>query len=295
MGSSMKILTSILTGSFGSYNKLKESDKSPKIQGLMEYANKCFNNGRVKDSIKEYHEALRAHECVELYNNLALIYHAEKKLDKAQQTFEKALTIDVNDLLVKYNLGHFFYLNNKIDQAMEQFTGIVQWAEGKTDLTDEDKIWVAFAYNDLGCACYRKEDKEKAIENFKKSLEMEKTFLSAQNNLANVYSAQEKYDDAIAEYNKIIEQDNAFADAYNGLGAIYFKKDEIKKAAELFQKAYQVDNSCQVAYMNLQTLFKLAQQHALHTAKEAAQKDLAKKISEKAIEVAGQESETDAK
>ncbi|MFH1832164.1 MAG: tetratricopeptide repeat protein [bacterium] len=291
----MKILTSILTGSFGSYNKLKDHDKAPNIQGLMEYANKCFNNGRVKDAIKEYHEALRAYECVELYNNLALIYHAEKKLDKAQQMFEKALVVDARDLLVKYNLGHFFYLNNKIAEAMEQFSGITEWAEGKTDLTEEDKIWVAFAYNDLGCAWYRKEDKEKAIENFKKSLEMEKTFLSAQNNLANVYSSQEKYDEALAEYNKIIELDNAFAEAYNGMGAIYFKRDEIKKAAELFQKAYQIDNHCQVAYMNLQTLFKLAQQQALYSVKEEAQKKMAQEVAARTLEEPGQLSDTDVK
>ena len=268
MSTPMKILTSMMTGSFGSFSRLKEHEKNSKVQGLMEYANKCYSNGKAKDAIKEYHEAIRMHECIELYNNLALIHYLEKKPEKARIAFEKALELNQESMLVKYNLGHFYYVNRGIDKAIIIFKEIVEGADKQEKLSDEDKVWVAFAHNDLGCAWYRKDNKEKAIELFKKALEIEPSFLSAQNNLANVYCSQKKLDESLAEYEKILEKDKKFAEAYNGIGVIHFEKDEIKKAAEFFKKAYDTDPYCQVAMMNLQTLYTMAQRHAQHVAQQ---------------------------
>ena len=285
MPNSMKILTSMMTGSFGSFSRLNDHEKFPKVQGLMEYANKCYANGKAKDAIKEYHEAIRMHECIELHNNLALIHYSEKKPEKARISFEKALELDPTSMLIKYNLGHFFYVNRRIDNAISIFVEIVEWAAGQEKLSDEDKVWVAFAHNDFGCAWYRKEEKEKAIEMFKKALEIEPSFLSARNNLANVYCSQKKLDESQAEYEKILEKDKKFGEAYNGIGVIHFEKDEIQKAAEFFKKAYEADPYCQVAMMNLQTLYTMAQRHAQHVAQQTEE---IKK------EVAGQKAEDSA-
>ncbi|MFH0898716.1 MAG: tetratricopeptide repeat protein [bacterium] len=257
----MEIVNSLLTGSFGTFNKLREHEKFPKVQGLMEYANKCYSNGKKKDAIREYNEALRMYECVELYNNLALIYDLEKKPEKAIENFEKALKLAPDSSMIRYNLGRFYYINRDMDKAIACFQAIIAWAEKQEKLADEDKIWIAFAYNDLGCAHYRKNDTEKALEFFKKSFATESKFLSAQNNIASIYASQKNVDEAIAEYNKIIEKDKNFAEAYNGLGVISFERNEIKKAVEYFEKAYEVDPYCQIAIMNLQTLFKMAQAH----------------------------------
>lgn len=286
MSKSMKILTSMMTGSFGSFSRLNDHEKFPKVQGLMEYANKCYANGKAKDAVKEYHEAIRMHECIELYNNLALIHYSEKKPEKARVAFEQALELNPQSMLIKYNLGHFFYVNRRIDKAISIFKEIVERAEKQEKISDEDKVWVAFAHNDLGCAWYRKEEKEKAIEMFKKALEIEPSFLSAQNNLANVYCSQKKLDESLAEYEKIIEKDPKFAEALNGIGVVYFEKDEIKKAAEYFKKAYDTDPYCQVAMMNLQTLYVMAQRHAQHVAQqtEEIKKEGAEKKAEDSAE-----------
>ena len=54
------------------------------------------------------------------FNNLAVAYEHEGQLDKARQTYEKALAIDPNNAQIRQNFDLFKEINDRAAAAPEQ-------------------------------------------------------------------------------------------------------------------------------------------------------------------------------
>ena len=82
-----------------------------------------------------------------------------------------------------------------------------------------------FGYQDQG-------DLGKAIEEYKKAIELNPNHLKAYMNLGAVYMQQEKYDQAIEEFNTAVKLNYYYGKAHYNLGYIYLLKGEKEKAEE---------------------------------------------------------------
>jgi tetratricopeptide (TPR) repeat protein len=73
---------------------------------------------------------------------------------------------------------------------------------------------------------------DKAIEEYKKAIELNPNYLQAHMNLGAVYIQQKKYDQAIEEFNTVVKLNYYYGTAHYNLGYVYLLKGEKEKAQE---------------------------------------------------------------
>jgi len=118
------------------------------------------------------------------------------------------------------------------------------------DWKSEDTLWLATAkvapsgqqiHNNLGDVYARQGNLPKAVEEFKKAIEINPKYADAYHNLANTYQQMGQIDAAIENYEKAISINPQLWQSYQNLGAIYFSKGDYKTAFEKIRKALEIN------------------------------------------------------
>jgi len=118
------------------------------------------------------------------------------------------------------------------------------------DWKDQDTLWLATAktspsspqnHNNLGDLYGRRGDNQKAIEEFKKAIELKPGYGDAYHNLANTYQQIEKKDLAIENFTKAIEYNPNLWQSYQNLAIIYLERKNFNEAVTLMEKAVGVN------------------------------------------------------
>ena len=115
--------------------------------------------------------------------------------------------------------------------------------------------WVA--HNSLGVALSEKGHVDEAMEQFRKAIEINPTFVDAHNNLGNALLQTGQVDAAMAEYQSALEIDPDNANAHNNLGWAYLQKRRINEAMEECRKALKINPDFASAHGNLAIAFSL--------------------------------------
>ncbi|HOY31082.1 MAG TPA: tetratricopeptide repeat protein [Bacteroidales bacterium] len=105
-------------------------------------------------------------------------------------------------------------------------------------------------YVNLGSAYGTIGDKNKAIYNFSKAIEISPDFLFAYWNRGLAYDELQQPDKALADYTKAIEIDRKCIDAYYNRGVVYDKLGQPDKAIEDYTKAIEIDPKTYVKSYN---------------------------------------------
>jgi len=82
-----------------------------------------------------------------------------------------------------------------------------------------------FGYQDQG-------ELDKAIEEYKKAIELNPNYTRAYTNLGTVYLEKKDYDRAIQQFKKVLELNYFDRKAHYNLGLAYLNKGEVEKAKE---------------------------------------------------------------
>ena len=101
------------------------------------------------------------------------------------------------------------------------------------------------AYSELGMAYFRENDYQKAIKAYRKSIKNDSTFWSSHFNLAKLYLKKENYDKSSKILKNIVAKTNSkFWKDYSNftLAAIHYNKKEFKKAKDLIEKTSDLEN-----------------------------------------------------
>jgi len=136
-----------------------------------------------------------------------------------------------------------------------------------TDWRNQDSLWLAAAktspsshqnHNNLGDMYGRHGDLEKAVEEFKRAIELKPNYADAYHNLGNTYLQQEKYDLAIEYYQKAAVLNPRLWQSHQNLAGIYFRQKKydlaeasLKKAAAIFPNNSQLHYNLAITYLKL--------------------------------------------
>jgi type IV pilus assembly protein PilF len=129
------------------------------------------------------------------------------------------------------NLGEAYLREGKYSAALRELT--------KAETMTPDDYFLQF---DLGLAYLYKDDTDKAIYHFKKSLAIKNNYGPARNNLGNAYAAKKDWDKAIEQY-EIVISNLLYATpqfTYSNLGFAYYHKKEYGRSEQYFKKALEI-------------------------------------------------------
>lgn len=197
---------------------------------------------------------------------------ASTDADERLKNFEKALSIEPNNIEVIINLA------NAKDEAGDYDSAIL----GYTKAIELDKR-NALAYNNRGFSYFHKGEFEKAMNDYDMALMLSPKLKIAEYNkqdLIKILKEDEKYSDllknaenshkdykyyfnlgiqeanvgnineAMTAYNKVIELKPDFAPVYMFVGILEFQKENYKKAYEYYSKTIDIDKNMVDAYFN---------------------------------------------
>lgn len=100
------------------------------------------------------------------------------------------------------------------------------------------------AYNNIGNIKFALGQKEDAIKNYDKSIELNyNNNIDAYYNRGIAKAKSDKYNEAIEDYNKAIELNPNYSEAYNNRGLAKLQLGKIEEAIKDFVKAYELSNN----------------------------------------------------
>jgi len=132
------------------------------------------------------------------------------------------------------------------------------------DWRNQDSLWIATAkvspsshqnHNNLGDMYARHGELEKAVEEFKKAIELKPNYGDAYHNLANVYHQMGKDDLAKENYQKALEFNPGLWQSHQNLAALYFLEEKLDLAEQHLLKAIEINPTNGELYVNLSILY----------------------------------------
>ena len=134
------------------------------------------------------------------------------------------------------------------------------------DWKNQDTLWLAASkishsshqnHNNLGDLYARRGKYEKAVEEFKKAIELKPDYGDAYHNLANVYHQIGKDDLALENYQKALELNPNLWQSYQNIAAIYFSQKKLDLAKQSMEKALVINPNSTKLHTNMEILLEL--------------------------------------
>lgn len=150
-------------------------------------------------------------------------------------------------------IAQLMRVDGKADKA-HQIAALTLWGAGLADKGQPDEALKKFqqvldtldrnsisAYNGLGIAYFNQGLADKAIENFRKAVELSRKSPAAHVNLANALSSLQHFDEANAEYQLANQLDPSNVKTYINWGVSLSNQKNYSQADEKFQQAEALD------------------------------------------------------
>ena len=137
------------------------------------------------------------------------------------------------------------------------------------DWKSEDTLWLATAavapsgqqiHNNLGDVYARQGDFSRAVEEFKKAIEINPNYADAYHNLGNTYQAMGQLDLAMENYQKAVSINPNLWQSYQNMAAIYFNSGQLDLAEENMKKAAELNPTDENLKQGLQFIQQAKQQ-----------------------------------
>jgi tetratricopeptide (TPR) repeat protein len=130
----------------------------------------------------------------------------------------------------------FHTKNGELDEAAEAYTKAIRYKKKTLFFGEEPSV-----YNNLGQVYLSKGEYDKAVETFKRTIELKPDAVQAYINLATAYLKQNQLDFAIASSQKAIQIAPNTALAWYNLACAHALKGENDPAIDALQKAIDID------------------------------------------------------
>jgi len=137
------------------------------------------------------------------------------------------------------------------EEAPSKSIGVEQVGEKDCALASD----VLYHFNS-GVTFYNQKDFSKAIQAYRKVIELDPTYVEAYNNLGILYQMMGDMDRALGAYQKSTEINPRYEKGYNNLGILLLLSGRYEEASEAFQKALAVNSNNIESHIHLGVLFK---------------------------------------
>jgi len=127
-------------------------------------------------------------------------------------------------------LGSAYRAKDEVDKAVESYRRAIEINPNFAD-----------AYLGLGVTYLSNEQIDEAINYIKKAIEINPMHMPSYLNLGLIYEYNGQIDEAIASYEKIIEINPHFTGAYFKLGDLYLEKGDRDKAVKAYKKVIELE------------------------------------------------------
>jgi tetratricopeptide (TPR) repeat protein len=191
------------------------------------------------------------------------IEHAllEGKWDSVMTNSEKLLVKEPDNVAVHFLLGLAYYMEGRYELQEEQYGYVLKDKQSMDDVVVWcEKLAQRFPQNYyaifvLGSAYPIRDEDEKAIESYKRAIEIDKNLPDAYVGIGTIYAENEQIDEAAGYYKKATEVDPAYVVAYLNLGALYDYDDQTDKAIASYEKAIEINPRIPRVYIALGGLY----------------------------------------
>ena len=99
-------------------------------------------------------------------------------------------------------------------------------------------------------------EKEKAIEGYRKIIEMDPMNVEAHTNLGVIYKDMGKHGQAVKEFQTVLFMNPRHENAHNNLGVVFYLQGNFKKAIQEFREVLDINPRNKEAYINLGVIYK---------------------------------------
>lgn len=199
--------------------------------------------------------------------NQAMKYYDDVKLNKAIETFKKALGQDPDFFMANYQLASYYLLNRsgnnfdgyadaaincktKLSDAEELLKeALFRLKQGQNDVTDLGKKLVEMypndpnSYNNLVSFQSLAGDTTGIVETLNNAIKIASNPASFYNQLGYAYLTLKQNDKAEEAFDKYIELEPENPNVYDSKGDYYMYTKKYDRAYELYMKAYSIDPS----------------------------------------------------
>jgi tetratricopeptide (TPR) repeat protein len=142
-----------------------------------------------------------------------------------------------------------------INDLSENHSEIIKLIEmQKQNLEDEERkrqLSEAKRINNAGVIAYHNGHYEKALELFKKCVEIDPEFTEGYNNLGLAYTELDEESKATDAFKKAIELNPELAVTYNNLGYVFYRLGSLEEAVDMYKEAIGRSKDNSSAYTNL--------------------------------------------
>ena len=229
----IKYLSFFIVITFISCDRSEKDTELFFIQG-----NVAYKKGNYDEAIKFYSEAIeKTPNFADAYNNRGIVKLAQNNLDAAIVDFEKAVSIDNEFILAKYNLGEAYSNTQELDKSLS----LLKQIESKY----KDS---SFYFVTLSNIFIKKSNYSEANTCLLNALRLNKNNDKAYTNLGFIQYSEKKYSEAKANFEHAIILNPKQDLALNNLSLISANENNYSEAVELVDKAINLNKS--ITYEN---------------------------------------------
>lgn len=210
----------------------------------------------------------------EAFYLLGTAYFENEDLTNAQSAFNRGIASQPKFGLNYAGLGRVLQQSDNTEEAKKNFEKaleltqsnnvevLTQVADGylaidtKESLADAEKLLIkaktldsknVFVYTSLGDLYLKRKVDELALNNYRKAIELDKTFLRGYLRVGQLYIKDKKYNEGAQALREALQIDPDFAPAYRELGELYYRAGKYQDAKNNYKKYVELTGNDLVA------------------------------------------------
>ena len=204
----------------------KAVEKGDKARGKAGVGDALCLLGKWDEAVAAYNEALAAGAGYEAYIGLGLALEDQGNVDGAREALKKAVAVENASCLAHYHYGR---LLGKGEQAVKELF---------TAMTIRPK-WFDALYT-LGTVYEQNKDYDKAVDAYRRAVDVDDTRAQAFFGLAKSLRALKRNDEALEALQHVVDRIPNHAGAYLMFAEIYYEKKMTDQAIEALDRAREV-------------------------------------------------------
>ena len=200
-----------------------------------------FSLSDFSNAIKFFEKAitLNSNDVISILN-LGSAYYELKNYEKSKKYFHNAIKIEINSDYANYMLGNIYFLDHSLEESEYYLNQCLQKNPKNSN-----------AYNILGLIFDLRNDLDQAEACFQKSLVLSDKNFNALNNLGNIFLKKNNLDLAQECYQKAININPQLCEAYSNLGLICSRNGNFYESYQFYIKALKINGVHRDSLINL--------------------------------------------